>query len=265
MTGVVEDRPARAAVAGDGDGDGVRGRAPGRRSDVAVLACHRLSKSLGDRLAVDDVGFEVRAGQVYGLLGPHASGKTAIVRMVCGLLRPDGGAVLVGGRPVGALSARETSGAVGCVPQCVAALPSLTVADNVRFWARLHGLPDGVRRERAAEVLALVGLDAHAGAPVAECPVGVQRRLGLAVALLHRPDALVLDVPTAGIDARNRQLLLGSLARLRDEGVAVLLASRDPAEVAHLCDRVGLLDAGRLVGEGRPADLLGWVGEPVRV
>lgn len=228
----------------------------------AVFTCQGLRKRLGDRLVVDDVGFEVRRGEVYGLLGPHASGKTAIIRMVCGLLRPDAGTVLVRGRPVGAMSAREAGEAVGCVPQSVAALPSLTVADNVRFWARLYGVPDGLRRERAAEVLALVGLDAHAGDPVAACSVGVQRRLGLAVALLHRPDALVLDVPTAGIDARSRQLLLGTLARLRDESVAVLLASRDAQEVARLCDRVGLLDGGRLVGEGRPKDLLGWVAEP---
>jgi ABC-type multidrug transport system ATPase subunit len=228
----------------------------------AVLACHGLRKSLGARLVVDDVGFEVRRGEAYGLLGPHGSGKSAVLRMVCGLLRPDAGVARARGRRVDALSAREAAEAVGYVPQCVAALPSLTVVDNVRFWARLHGVPDGRRHERAAEALARAGLDAHAADAVADCPVGVQRRLGLAVALLHRPHAVVLDVPTAGIDARNRGLLLGTLARLRDEGVAVLLASRDPREVARLCDRVGLIDGGRLVEEGRPADLLRCMAEP---
>jgi ABC-2 type transport system ATP-binding protein len=236
VTELVEERPARTGV---------------------VLACRGLTKYLGSHLAVDDVGFEVRAGEVYGLLGPHGSGKTAIVSMVCGLTQPDAGAVLVGGRPVHGLSAREVSEVVGCVPQCVAALPALTVSDNVRFWARLHGVPDARRRERAAEVLALVGIDAYAGETVAECPVGVQRRLGLAVALLHRPSAVVLDVPTVGIDAPNRHLLLGTLARLRDEGVAVLLASRNPRRVARLCDRVGVLEGGRLVAEGSPDEMLG--------
>lgn len=234
-------------------------------SSVAVLASYGLHLRLGARLAIDDVGFEVRSGEAYGLLGPHASGKTAIVRMVCGLLRPDAGAALVRGRAVDELSARELNEVVACVPQCVAALPSLSVMDNVRFWARLHGVAEGRRHERAIEVLGLVGLADHAGEPVAECSVGVQRRLGLAVALLHRPAALVLDGPTVGIDARSRRLLLGTLARLRDEGMAVLLAGRDTQAVARLCDRVGLLDRGRLVAEGRPVDVLGTgMAEPTR-
>lgn len=222
----------------------------------AALACRGLRKVLGSRLVVDDVGFEVHGGEAYGLLGPHASGKSAVLRMLCGLLPPDGGTALVGGVPVGALAPRQAAGAVACVPQCVATLPSLTVEHNVRFWARLHGVPEGRRRERAAEALAQVGLEAHGGDTVAECSVGVQRRLGLAVALLHRPRALVLDAPTAGIDPRNRELLLTTLGELRDGGAAVLVAGRDAHEVAGLCDRVGLLVRGRLVVESRPAELL---------
>jgi ABC-type multidrug transport system ATPase subunit len=219
--------------------------------DDAVLSCQGLRQRLDDNV-LDDVWFDVQAGEAYGLTGPDAQARAITVRVVCGLLGVDRGAVLLGGRPIDELDPQSLKESVGYVAQSVATWPSMTVVDNLRLWARLLGLPLALRRRRITEVMAKVGLDAHSCDLVENCSAGVLRDLSLAVALLHRPRLLVLDEPTAGIDEPSRQRLLATLRRLCDEGMAVLYTSGDTAEVHQLCDRVGVLVRGRLIAEGSP-------------
>jgi ABC-type multidrug transport system ATPase subunit len=219
--------------------------------DDSVLSCRGLRQRLDDNL-VDDVWFDIQAGEAYGLTGPDSAARAMIVRVVCGLLGVDRGAVLLRGRPVDELDAQSLRESVGYVAQSVATWPSMTVVDNLRLWARLLGLPLPLRRRRIAEVLAKVGLDAHSCDLVENCSAGVLRDLSIAVALLHRPRLLVLDEPTEGIDGPSRQRLLATLRRLCDEGMSVLYVSGDTAEVHQLCDRVGVLVRGRLIAEGSP-------------
>jgi ABC-2 type transport system ATP-binding protein len=219
---------------------------PGRRvrDDAGmVLTCTGLAKAFGDRRAVDGLSFRVAAGEAYGLLGPNGAGKTTTIRMVCGILAPDRGRVTV-------------EGSLGYVPQDLALLPTLTVMENLRFWDRVQGLPRRGRRDRTAEVLDVVGLAGRAGERVERCSGGMQRRLNLAVALLHRPRLLVLDEPTVGVDTQSRASILATLARMRERGTALLYTSHYMDEVERLCDRVGVVDHGHLVEEGPPADLL---------
>lgn len=216
-----------------------------------VLSCTGVRRSFDGHVVVDDIGFDVHAGEAYGLIGPAASGKTTTVRLVCGLLDADEGTVLLHGRPINGLDPQAFKESVSYVAQSVVALPSGTLAENLRFWARLLGLPGQLRGERITEALALVGLESHSGDGVDRCSGGVLRELSLAVALLHRPGLIVLDEPTRGLDPHSRERLLATLGRLRTTGTAVLYASRDADEVRRLCDRVGVMDRGRLVHDGR--------------
>lgn len=225
-------------------------------SAPVVLACRDLRKRFGDRHAVDGVSFSVHAGEVYGLVGPNGAGKTTTIRMVCGILSPDSGAVLVEGQSVTGPRSRRARASLGYVPQGLALFPDLTLLENLRFWTRLYGMSRRESRKRMAGVLELTGLTARAGDRVAECSGGMQRRLNMAVALLHRPRLLVLDEPTVGVDPQSRRALLDTLGHLRDQGTAVLYTSHYMEEVERLCDRVGVLDGGRLVTEGPPGDLL---------
>ncbi|WP_436494485.1 ABC transporter ATP-binding protein [Actinokineospora sp. HUAS TT18] len=220
-----------------------------------LLSVRGLKASYHEHVVVDDVSFDVRAGEAYGLVGPAGAGKSTTVRMVCGLLTADEGTVMVRRTPIDAIGGRSLRESVSYVPQSVVMIPSATIGETVRFWARFFGLPRAMRRDRAAEVLSAVGLFDRAGERVDRCTGGVLRELSLAVALLHRPRLLVLDQPTTGIDPESKQRLLGTLARLRDEGVAVLYACRDLGEVRWLCDRFGLLHKGTMVAEGSTSSL----------
>ncbi|HVK24352.1 MAG TPA: ABC transporter ATP-binding protein [Actinokineospora sp.] len=220
-----------------------------------LLSVRGLRTSFDGQVVVDDVSFDVRAGEAYGLVGPAGAGKSTAVRMVCGLLAADEGTVLVRRTPIDAIGGRSLRESVSYVAQSVVMIPSATIAETVRFWARFFGLPRAMRRDRATEVLTAVGLRDRAGERVDRCTGGVLRELSLAVALLHRPRLLVLDQPTVGIDPESRLRLLGTLSRLRDEGVAVLYASRDLGEVRWLCDRFGLLHKGSMVAEGSTSSL----------
>jgi ABC-2 type transport system ATP-binding protein len=217
--------------------------------DQPMLSCRGLHKQFGDRIAVAGVAFEIAAGNAYGLLGRNGAGKTTTLRMICGLLRPDAGMISIAGRPIDAapLAAKQV---IGYVPQEIALHRDLTVRQNLLFWARLHGLASAEARDRLGEALDFVGLADLGRERVGRLSGGTQRRLNLAVALLHRPRLLVLDEPTVGVDTESRADILDGLARLRSEGVAILYTSHYVEEVEKVCDVIGILDRGRLVAEG---------------
>jgi ABC-2 type transport system ATP-binding protein len=231
-------------------------------SDAApepVLSCAGLRKAFGDRVAVDDVGFTIARGETYGLLGPNGAGKTTTISMVCGLLERDGGEVTVAGRP---LSPRSTDAkaALGLVPQDVALYDDLSARENLRFFGRLQGLEGRDLTARVDAVLDLVGLADRAKDRVAEFSGGMKRRANIAVGLLHRPQLLVLDEPTVGVDPQSRNAILSSVEVLGGEGLSVLYTTHYMEEAERLCDRIGILDEGRLVAEGTRRELLARLG-----
>jgi ABC-2 type transport system ATP-binding protein len=233
-------------------------------ADGSVLACRDLRKRYGERLAVDGVGFQVAAGETYGLLGPNGAGKTTTISMICGLLRRDGGQVTVAGvsldRDPGAVKA-----AIGYVPQDVALYQDLTGRENLRFWARMYGLAGGELADRVDGALTVVGLTERAGDKVAAYSGGMQRRLNIAAGLLHRPRLLVLDEPTVGVDPQSRNAILENVEALGGEGVAVLYTTHYMEEAERLCDRVGIIDQGRLIAEGTRRELVATIGERDRI
>jgi ABC-2 type transport system ATP-binding protein len=236
---------------------------PGRRrggSVDVVLRCHGLRRTYGDLVAVEDVGFEVRAGETYGLLGPNGAGKTTTISMLAGLLRPDAGEIDVVGRRMhpGAMDAKAL---VGLVPQELAIYPDLTARENLTFFGHLHGISRADLGPRIGEVLAVIGLEDRADDRSDTFSGGMKRRLNIGIGLLHRPTLLVLDEPTVGVDPQSRNAILTSVEELATAGMAVLYTTHYMEEAERLCDRIAIVDQGRIVGEGTRRELVTSLGE----
>ena len=224
-----------------------------------VAACAGLRRAFGERVAVDDVSFTIDPGETYGLLGPNGAGKTTTISMLCGVLEPDAGTVEVTGRPV---SPRDPGGrgAIGYVPQDLALYPDLSARENLRFFGRLQGLAGRRLDERIADVLDVVGLADRADDRVESFSGGMKRRANIAAGLLHEPRLLVLDEPTVGVDPQSRTAILDAVAALGGEGLAVLYTTHYMEEAERLCDRIGVMDAGRMVAEGTRRELIARLG-----
>jgi len=240
------------------------GVAASPRTATPVLACHHLTRRFGDRVAVDDVSLEVRPSETYGLLGPNGAGKTTTIRMVCGLLTSDAGDVTVAGRPIGGRT-RDGRALIGYVPQDIALYPDLSARENLRFFGRLYGLGGRALDARVDAVLEVVDLRDRAEDRVDSFSGGMQRRLNIGAGLVHEPLLLVLDEPTVGVDPQSRHAILESVRNLGRTGTAVLYTTHYMEEAERLCDRVGIIDHGRMVAEGTHRELVDLVSERDRV
>ncbi len=225
-----------------------------------VLVCSGLRKAFGELQAVDEVSFSIARGETYGLLGPNGAGKTTSISMVAGLLRPDAGEVTVLGRRLTPTAAAAKS-AVGLVPQEVAIYPDLSARENLRFFGRLQGLDRRELDTRTDEVLALIGLTDRAGDRADTFSGGMKRRLNIGIGLLHRPELLILDEPTVGVDPQSRNAILESVEDLATDGLAVLYTTHYMEEAERLCDRIAIVDKGRIVAEGTRRELIATIGE----
>jgi ABC-2 type transport system ATP-binding protein len=244
------------------DATSVRGVTTGTAGSAAdVLAglppspavwCSGLRKRYGRQTAVDDVSFTVARGEVLGLLGPNGAGKTSVIKMLLGLVRPDAGEVLLLGRRS---SDPRSRSAVGYLPELFRYQPWLTAAEVMDLHVRLSRVDVGAEERR--DCLGLVGLAARAGDRVGGFSKGMQQRLGLAVALVARPELVVLDEPTSALDPIGRVDVRDLVLTLKSRGVAVLLNSHLIGEVERVCDRVVILDKGKVAASGTLAELLG--------
>lgn len=224
-----------------------------------VAVCRGLRRTFGDRVAVDDVSFSIAPGETYGLLGPNGAGKTTTISMLCGVLDADAGTVEVAGLPVSPRHPRGR-GAIGYVPQDLALYPDLSALENLRFFGRLQGLTGRRLAERIGVVLEVVGLADRADDRIESYSGGMKRRANIAVGLLHEPQLLVLDEPTVGVDPQSRTAILDAVDALGGEGLAVLYTTHYMEEAERLCDRIGVIDEGRLVAEGTRRELIERLG-----
>jgi ABC-2 type transport system ATP-binding protein len=215
-----------------------------------MLCCAGLRKRFGERVAVDGVSFTIGEGECYGLLGPNGAGKTTTISMICGLVPKDDGDVRIAGFEGGTLEAKA---AVGYVPQDLALYPDLSAVENLTFFGQLYGLGGKELGARIADTLELVGLAERGGDRIETYSGGMKRRANMAAGLLHRPKLLVLDEPTVGVDPQSRNAILETVGRL---GIAVLYTTHYMEEAARLCDRVGIIDEGRLIAEGSAPQLV---------
>ena len=214
--------------------------------------CSGLRKRYGKQLAVADVGLEVGRGEIVGLLGPNGAGKTSVIKMLLGLVHPDGGEVMLLGQSADDPAARAR---VGYLPELFRYQPWLSPLEVLALHVRLSGMAVSSKEQR--ECLALVGLGRRAGDRLGGFSKGMQQRLGLAVALVASPELVVLDEPTSALDPLGRADVRDIVLSLRARGVAVLLNSHLIGEVERVCDRVVVLDRGRVAASGTLAELLG--------
>jgi ABC-2 type transport system ATP-binding protein len=225
----------------------------------AVIATEGLAKRYGDVKAVDGIDLEVRRGEIYGFLGRNGAGKTTTIRMLLGLIRPTAGTVRVFGRPIG--GDQEWLRKVGFLVETATAYPNLTVVENLDVQRRLTGAP----RASVAEAIERLGLVLYADRRAGRLSLGNKQRLSLARALLHSPELLILDEPANGLDPAGIVEVRELLRTLSGErGVTVFMSSHILAEVAHLADRIGIIDAGRLVEEASRDDLAARARDYVR-
>jgi ABC-2 type transport system ATP-binding protein len=219
-----------------------------------MLEARGLCKAFGARVAVDGVSLAVERGRVLALLGPNGAGKTTTVSMLAGLVRAEGGQVLVDGRPVGG----DTDPArrrIGLVPQDLALYDELSALDNLRFFGALYGLRGSVLERTIASALELVGLGDRARDRVAAYSGGMKRRLNLAAGLLHDPDVLLLDEPTVGVDPQSRNAIFDNLEQLKRRGKALLYTTHYMEEAERLADRIVIVDHGRVIADDTLAGL----------
>ena len=205
-----------------------------------------LRKTFGPRCVVDDLSFSIRAGEAFGLLGPNGAGKSTTMMMITGILVPDAGQVLIRDRPM-VRSDRSLRSLLGVVPQELAIYPDMTARENLMFFARLYHLSGRILRERVADALEQAGLTPRADDPAGTYSGGMKRRLNFAAAVMHRPELLILDEPTVGVDPQSRAHLLDCVRHLQNSGTSVIYASHYMEEVEAVCSRVAIIDQGRLV------------------
>ena len=221
---------------------------------MTAVRVEGLRVSYGARPALDGVSFEVAPGEIVGLLGPNGAGKTTTLSVLATLRRPDAGDAEVAGISTRRHPARVRR-LLGFVPQSLAVYPTLTARENVRCFAGVLGLGRRAAREATGEALRTVGLAERAGDVVATFSGGMQRRLNLACALLHRPAVLLLDEPTVGVDPQSRERILDTVRAQAAAGTAILYSTHLMDEAERLCDRVVLIDGGRVVAMGSPSEL----------
>ncbi len=228
------------------------------------LSAKNLYKSFDGRKAVDRVSFSIRTGEIFGLLGPNGAGKTTTIRILSTVLEADRGDVIIGG-----YSIRENPDAIrsliGVCPQELALYEELSAVDNLVFFGRMVGLNGREAKAQAAARLKLVGLTGRAKGRVDKFSGGMKRRVNLAVSLMGHPKLLFMDEPTVGIDPQSRNNIYRTIEKLRDKGMTILYTTHYMEEANRLCDRVAIIDAGRIIAMDTPLALRSRIGPPEQV
>ena len=230
-------------------------------SSADPIIAQNLVRYFGDVKAVDGINITVKTGEIFGFLGPNGAGKSTAVRMLTTLLRPTSGTATVAGFDV-AKHPDEVRRRIGVALQDAAIDPLMTGTELLRLQAVLYGIPQAQLKNRSSELLERVGLTAAADRRVGTYSGGMRRRLDLALALIHQPTVLFLDEPTTGLDPMSRMSLWEEVRRLNNEGTTVMLTTQYLEEADQLADRIAIIDAGKIVREGKPQDLKAGVGFP---
>jgi ABC-2 type transport system ATP-binding protein len=225
-----------------------------------ILEADNLVKKYGDTAAVAGISFDVEEGEVFGLLGPNGAGKTTTISMLTGVLEPTSGTARIGGHDIliEPLAVKQIN---GLVPQDLALYPTLSARANLQFFGRIYGLRGKALRERVDDVLEVVALADRADEPIEKYSGGMKRRVNIAAGLVHQPRLLFLDEPTVGVDPQSRNHIFESVQRLnRDRGMSIIYTSHYMEEVELLCNRVAIVDQGRIIALDTIRNLIAMLG-----
>jgi ABC-2 type transport system ATP-binding protein len=216
-----------------------------------MLRIEKLWKSYEERQVIQNLSLHIQAGEIYGLLGPNGAGKTTTINILCNLLQADGGKITINEQPL----SKATKSLLGVAPQENLLYKSLSCEENLNFYAKIYGLNGKRRQEQVRACLEAVGLADRAKSPVETLSGGMQRRLNIAVALVHQPKLVILDEPTTGLDIEARYEIWDLIRRLKSQGITILLTTHLLDEAERLCQRIGILKRGRIVAEGSLEEL----------
>ena len=228
-----------------------------------MLEVANLSKRFGAIVAVDDLSFSVQRGETFGLLGPNGAGKTTTISILCGLLRPDGGSVSLAGktdpmRP-------EVRASLGVVPQTLALYGEISAQANLEFFGHINGLTGRQLKDRVAACLETAGLTQRRKSRVSTFSGGMKRRLNMVCSLLHDPDILLLDEPTVGVDPQSRNLIFDNIEQLKNQGRTIIYTTHYMEEAERLCDRVAIVDHGKILDLDTVENLMSKHGGPSHI
>lgn len=228
-----------------------------------MIKADNLKKRFGNIVALDNVSFEVSKAETFGLLGPNGAGKTTTIKLLCGLIKPDNGVVSLNGRTDPTLM--DVRKSLGVVPQALAIYEELSALDNLSFFGKIYGLRGQKLKERVKDCLEIAGLTQRSKDRVSKFSGGMKRRLNMACSLLHEPPILLLDEPTVGVDPQSRNLIFDTIEQWKKQGRTIIYTTHYMEEAERLCDRVAILDHGKILDIDSVANLIKKHGGPSHI
>lgn len=229
-----------------------------------AIEVRNLRKSFGDFLAVQNASFNAKSGEVLSLLGPNGAGKSTTISMLSGLLAPTGGDASIMGHSV-TKAPEAAKASLGVVPQDIALYPDLSARENLVFWGKMYGLRGAALKSRVDEVLEIIGLADRQKDHIGKFSGGMKRRVNIGAALLHKPEVIIMDEPTVGIDPQSRRHILDNVKELNQQGMTVLYTTHYMEEAAELSHHIAIMDKGRVIAYGTHDELIKMVGEQTRI
>ncbi|WP_313339216.1 ABC transporter ATP-binding protein [Sedimentibacter sp.] len=229
-----------------------------------MLKIENLYKEFGNIKAVNNISFEVKRGQLFGLLGPNGAGKSTAISMISTLIEPTKGDIFFEGKSI-LKDSKLIRQKLGVVPQDIALYPTLTGYENLSFWGSVNGLKGQELKNRILEVSDIIGLNGRLKDRVDKYSGGMKRRLNIGAALLHKPELLIMDEPTVGIDPQSRNHILDTVLELNKQGMTIIYTSHYMEEVEYLCNELCIMDEGNIIASGNQQDLVDLVKEKTQI
>ncbi len=229
-----------------------------------MIECKGLSKSFGSLCAVKNLNLKTEKGEIFGFLGPNGAGKTTAIHMMCGLLTPDKGTVLLNGENV-TENSKNIKKKIGFVPQITALYSNLSAIDNLKFWGSLYDMKGKILSSKINELIDLMELRGREKDKIETYSEGMKKRINIAAGILHNPDVIFMDEPTAGVDPQGRYAILEIVKSLKSQGKTIIYTTHYMEEAEKLCDRIAIIDKGEVLTEGTLKDLRNFAGEGVEV
>jgi ABC-2 type transport system ATP-binding protein len=231
---------------------------------VNILSVQELGKSFGKLEAVKGVSFSVEKGESFSLLGPNGAGKSTTINMITGLYPPTSGSIQISGIDV-IKNPKKAQKSIGVVPQEIALYETLSARENLKFWGRMYDLSGNALEKAVDEVLEIIGLTDRAKDKINTFSGGMKRRVNIGAAILHKPEVLIMDEPTVGIDPQSRNHILNTVKSLNQNGMTIIYTSHYMEEVEYLCERIGIIDHGELIACGTLRELRETIGDRSRI
>ena len=231
---------------------------------ATAIETRNLFKRFGDLQAVQGVSLTAQAGEILSLLGPNGAGKSTIISMLSGLLEPTEGDALIMGHSI-RQEPEAAKACLGVVPQDIALYPDLSARENLVFWGKMYGLRGAILKQRVDEVLDVIGLADRQKDRVEKFSGGMKRRVNIGAALLHKPQVVIMDEPTVGIDPQSRRHILDNVKELNRQGMTVLYTTHYMEEAQELSHHIAIMDQGKVIAYGTHDELIRMVGEQTRI